>query len=185
MGLTGSEAEGDEAVRCGLATHFAASGKIRDVVQELISLPIPGDRHEAAVGIRARIERHCVRKIPAKPAFDSWVEEHFAGKASLRAIFNALRNGQSEPALARDVLHTLAERSPTALVVTFTLLSLNEGRSLEDVFDTELKAARFMIRHPDYLEGVRARILDRDNRPHWNPSKIEDVEDIGEAFLCS
>jgi enoyl-CoA hydratase/carnithine racemase len=185
MGLTGSEAKGEEAVRCGLATHFAASGKIRDIVQELISLPMLGDRHEAAVAIRARIESHCVRKIPAKPAFDSWVEEHFANKASLQAIFNAFKDTQSGPDLSRNVLHTLSERSPTALVVTFTLLSLNEGRSLEDVFETELKAARFMIRHPDYLEGVRARILDKDNQPHWNPSRIEDVEDVGEAFLCS
>jgi hypothetical protein len=62
-------------------------------------------------------------------------------------------------------------------------LSLNKGRSLEKVFDTELKAARFMIRHPDYLEGVRARILDKDNRPHWNPSKIEDVGDVKEALM--
>jgi enoyl-CoA hydratase/carnithine racemase len=185
MGLTGSEAKGEEAVRCGLATHFVESEKIGDVLQELLSLPIPGDRHDAAMLIRTQIERHCVRKVSAKPSLDSWVEEHFAGKASLHAIFNALRNAQSEPALSIDVLHALSERSPTSLMVTFTLLSLNEGRPLEDVFDTELKAARFMIRHPDYLEGVRARIFDKDNQPHWNPPNIEDVEDVGKAFLCS
>jgi enoyl-CoA hydratase/carnithine racemase len=185
MGLTGSEAKGKEAVRLGLATHFVESEKIGDVLQELISLPVAADRHEAAMAIRAQIERHCARKVPAKPPFDSWVEKHFAGKASLHAIFNALRKAQSEPALSRDVLRALSERSPTALVVTFTLLSLNQGRSLKDVFDTELKAARFMIGHPDYLEGVRARVLDKDNQPHWNPSKIEDVEDIRDALLCS
>jgi enoyl-CoA hydratase/carnithine racemase len=182
MGLTGSEAKGEESVRCGLATHFVESGKIGGVIQELTSLPVAGDRPKAAAAIRAQIEQHGVKKIPAKPAFDRWVKEHFSGKNSLQAIFTALQNAQSETALSRDVLRTLSERSPTALAVTFALLSMNQGRSLEEVFDTELKAARFMIQHPDYLEGVRARILDKDNQPRWNPSKVEDVEDIKEVF---
>jgi enoyl-CoA hydratase len=55
------------------------------------------------------------------------------------------------------------------------LLRHNEGRPLEEVFAAETRAARFIIRYPDYLEGIRARILDKDDVPHWRPFTIEEV----------
>jgi enoyl-CoA hydratase/carnithine racemase len=63
-------------------------------------------------------------------------------------------------------------------MVTFQLLRHNEGRPLEEVFEADLKAARFVLSHPDYLEGVRARLLDKDDRPRWKPDSIEKVEKI-------
>ncbi len=73
------------------------------------------------------------------------------------------------------LMHRISERSPTALVLTLRLLRHNEGGSLGQVFHTESKAARFMIHHPDYLEGVRARIMDKDNHPVWDPDTIQKV----------
>jgi hypothetical protein len=49
---------------------------------------------------------------------------------------------------------------------------------LEEVFAADLKASRFLLRHPDYLEGVRARLLDRDDRPRWRPERLDEVGDI-------
>ena len=47
---------------------------------------------------------------------------------------------------------------------------------MPEVFAAELKAAQYIVRHPDYVEGVRARILDEDNLPRWNPDKIGNVD---------
>jgi enoyl-CoA hydratase len=44
------------------------------------------------------------------------------------------------------------------------------------VFAREFRAAQFMIRHPDYLEGVRARVVDKDDQPVWRPATLEDVQ---------
>jgi enoyl-CoA hydratase/carnithine racemase len=55
------------------------------------------------------------------------------------------------------------------------LLRLNQGRPLEEVLAAEARAARFMIAHPDYLEGIRARLLDRDQRPQWQPASLKEV----------
>jgi enoyl-CoA hydratase len=59
---------------------------------------------------------------------------------------------------------------------------MNAKQPLKDVFLVEQKAASFMIRHPDYLEGVRAQILEKDHRPQWNPGTIEKVEDFNSIF---
>ncbi len=78
--------------------------------------------------------------------------------------------------LCRDAYHRMVEHSPTALVLTLKLLRHNEGRPLKEVFAAEAKTARFIIRHPDYVEGIRTHILDKDETPHWQPSTITEVE---------
>ena len=49
--------------------------------------------------------------------------------------------------------------------MTLQLLRANEGRPLPEVFHREALAAHFMISHPDYLEGIRARIINKDDNP--------------------
>ena len=64
-------------------------------------------------------------------------------------------------------------KPPTALAVTLQMLRANEARPLEEVFHREALAAHFMITHPDYLEGIRARIIDKDDQPRWQPESIK------------
>jgi enoyl-CoA hydratase/carnithine racemase len=83
-----------------------------------------------------------------------------------------------ETQLCDGVFSRLAERSPTAVVLTLKLLRHNETQPLEKVFLADLKAARFIVAHPDYVEGVRARLVDKDDEPQWQPSSIEEVGDL-------
>lgn len=66
--------------------------------------------------------------------------------------------------------------SPTALALTLKFLRHNQGRPLTEVFQSDLQAARFIINHPDYAEGVRARLIDKDNRPRWEPDNIAEIK---------
>jgi len=115
------------------------------------------------------------RDIPPKPEMDAWVAEHFAGKRSLGEIMAALHQCSLELNLCQEVFRRLGERSPTALAITLQLLRANEGRPLPEVFHREALAAHFMITHPDYHEGIRARIIDKDDQPRWQPDTIEAV----------
>jgi enoyl-CoA hydratase len=66
--------------------------------------------------------------------------------------------------------------------VTLQLLRANEGRPLTQVFHREALAAHFLISHPDYLEGIRARIIDKDDKPRWQPRTIEELRTLGAGF---
>ncbi len=70
----------------------------------------------------------------------------------------------------------LGERPPTALALK--LLRANQGRPLPEVFKREARAGHFMIRHPDSLEGIRARLIDRDDQPRWQPASLAEVGDL-------
>jgi len=129
----------------------------------------------AARQLRSHLAPFFQEDIRVNPEMDDWVATHFAGKTSIREIMNSLARCSQEDRLCQDVYRRLSERSPTALVLTLALLRHNGRRPLEEVFAAEGGAARFMIRHPDYLEGIRARILDKDDQPHWQPITTEEV----------
>jgi enoyl-CoA hydratase len=174
LALTGYELTGGECVRLGLATHLVASARLPELWTNLtgISARLSSDKSEAVGQVRGCLEALAEKNLPSRPEFDAWVAEHFAGKKSLKEMVESLRQCSLETTWCREVFERLAERSPTALALTLELLRANEGRPLPEVFQREAQAAHFMIQQPDYLEGIRARIIDKDDQPRWQPGGI-------------
>jgi enoyl-CoA hydratase len=184
LALTGYELLGAECVRLGLATHLAKASRWPELRAALENCAgeLPADKPEA-VGELERVLGHFVlQDIPAKPELDAWVAAHFAGKTSLTEIITGLKECSLAGNLCGEALGRLMERSPTALAVTLQLLRANEGRPIPEVFQREALAAHFLISHPDYLEGIRARIIDKDDQPHWQPPTIEAVGPLAGGF---
>jgi enoyl-CoA hydratase len=178
LGLTGYDMQAAECVRIGLASDYMNSADIPALIESLTQYD-PGEaRSNAALlaGIKKYSEHFFNLNIPRNPDMDSWVAQYFSGKDDLNDMLTSLSSCALQTKLCADVFASIAERSPTALVLTLKLLRHNEGRYLPEVFAAELKAAEYIIRHPDYIEGVRARLLDKDNQPRWRPDKISDVD---------
>ncbi len=184
LGLTGYEMVGAECVRLGLATHLIPRSKLSSVVWILKEQAdqLSRTKSEAVQELRALIEPLAECDIPLNPAMDDWVRAYFSGKTSLSEMLNSLSQCSLHHELCEGVFERLSERSPTALMLTLMLLRHNEGRPLEEVFRADLKAARFIINHPDYREGVRARLLDKDDHPQWKPETISKVKSIHLSF---
>lgn len=180
LGLTGYEMPGAETVRVGFATHLVPFDRLPEIKNTLegYAANLPSARIEAAQELASALEPFFDKDIAAKADMDEWVATYFQGQTSLVEIIDSLRQCSIQTRLCDQVFERLAERSPTALVVTLKLLRHNEHRPLEEVFQTELAAARFILDHPDYVEGVRARLVDKDDNPRWQPDKIEAVGDL-------
>jgi enoyl-CoA hydratase len=177
LALTGYELAGPECVRLGLATHLVPAARWPELRRALEAWParLSRDRAAAAAQLRARLAAFAAPAITPRPQLDAWVAEHFAGQASLKEIMDSLHSCSLEVPECREVLSRLGERSPTALALTLKLLRANQGRPLEEVFQREALAAYFMVQHPDYLEGIRARLIDKDDEPRWQPANIAEV----------
>ena len=187
LGLTGHEVGGDEGVRIGLATELIRTGQLAEFRRGLenFSQGLSKNKQEALVQLRDFLSPFRIEPIPAQSERDQWVATHFSGKASVQEIMNSLSQDRLHPQWSAEALQRLEERSPTALTLTLNLLRFNEFRDLEEVFSVELRAAHFMIQQPDYLEGIRARLLDKDDHPHWNPPSLDQVPslDMGKIRL--
>jgi enoyl-CoA hydratase len=177
LALTGQELPGAAGVRVGLATHLVKTAKVPGLLETLREAAgnLPPDKEAAVRRLREILAPWSEQKIPARPEMDDWVARHFAGKASVREILDSLSHCPDHRRLDPEVAARLQARSPTALVLTLALLHRHRGRPLEEVLAAEARAARFMIAHPDYLEGIRARLLDRDQRPRWQPATLAEV----------
>ena len=180
LGLTGYEMIGSECVRVGFSTHLISSADLPRIIEllEKVSGQLSLEKSEAVKQVTARVDPYLNKDIPHKPEMDDWVKTYFADKTSIVGMLEDLRQCSMFSDLCDGVFDRLWERSPTALMVTLQLLRHNEGRPVEEVFDADLKAARFLLNHPDYVEGVRARLIEKDDRPRWEPGSIEKVGDI-------
>jgi len=174
LALTGYELLGAECVRLGLASHLVEARRLPELRQALKDCAgaLPAGKPAALGRLGQVLAPFARRDIAPNPDLDAWVAERFAGKRSLQEIVAALSRCSLELTLCEEVRRRLGERSPTALAVTLQLLRANEARPLREVFHREALAAHFMITHPDYLEGIRARIIDKDDQPRWQPDSI-------------
>lgn len=115
------------------------------------------------------------------PAID-W---HFA-HATVPAILQSLRSEQcSEYAeWAQQTVKIMEGRSPTMMAVSLQQLQRGKSMNLADCFRMELGMTKQCFKHGDIIEGVRALIIDKDNKPQWNPACLADVTpDSVEAFF--
>jgi enoyl-CoA hydratase len=178
LGLTGMEMVGREAVRVGLATHFIPLRNLQEFLAGFPSLAarLSDDKGKATTQLNDSLGLRFASTIQPNPERNAWVKVHFAGKNSVADIIASLHRDPEQDQFCQEISRRLSVRSPTALTLTLALLRCHEGRPLEEVFAGEAKAAAWIIRQPDYLEGIRARILDKDHRPHWQPATLEEVQ---------
>jgi len=70
----------------------------------------------------------------------------------------------------------IARKCPTTLKTALRLVREGAGRTrFADEMAMEYRVAVRMTRRPDFIEGVRAVIVDKDNTPRWTPAALEDV----------
>ncbi len=85
---------------------------------------------------------------------------------------------------AQQTARLMRSRSPTMLCVTLRQLRCGKDMSLADCLRMELSMTQQCFEHGDFMEGVRALIIDKDNAPTWQPSRLEDVtDDVVDAFF--
>ena len=178
LGLTGYELQGTEALRLGFATHYLSTGNLEKALSHLksSSTSLKPDKNKVLQEIENVLSPFSLSDIPVNSSMNEWVKTYFSGKTSITEILSDLSQCTLESDLCEGVFNRLSERSPAATVLTLKLLRYNQGRSMEDVFKTETKAAEFILSYPDYLEGVRARLVDKDNKPRWKPETFAEAE---------
>lgn len=86
------------------------------------------------------------------------------------AIVHALA---TEPLLVK-----IATRSPTSLAAVMVTQDRARGHffGLAAILQMELRLASYLVRQPDFVEGVRATLVDKDHQPRWQPDTLDAVK---------
>ncbi|QLQ15211.1 MAG: enoyl-CoA hydratase/isomerase family protein [Micropruina sp.] len=112
-----------------------------------------------------------------------WIDECYAGDDPV-AIVRRLEGHADPDARAAGAL--LRQRAPFAVWVTLVALrrAARMG-SVADVLAQDLLIAPRMAERPDFAEGVRAQVVDKDRNPRWQHARIEDVDaaEVADVFV--
>jgi enoyl-CoA hydratase/carnithine racemase len=155
LALAGARMKGAEAVEAGLATHAVPRADL------------PALRAALLDGDAGAVARFAQPVPPGAIAAQRPAVDRCFTPATLPAIRAALAAEGSD--WAREQTQILDRMSPTSMAVTLELLRRGAGMNLAECLAMELALTRSVTRHPDFAEGVRAVLVDKDNAPRWAP----------------
>jgi enoyl-CoA hydratase len=168
--LTGAHLDGADALFLGLADHFVRSENLPALAAALES-----ETAEDAVG---RFAERAPDSVLASQR--TWIDECYAG-SDVEGILRRLRAFGGEAAKAAE---TIESKSPTAVKVALESLRRAQGMTLEQALTQEYTVGLHFLAGPDFREGSRAQVVDKDRNPHRLPATLADVRhaDVARYF---
>jgi enoyl-CoA hydratase len=167
MVLTGARLGAADCELLGLATDVVPAGQVEAVKAAMVREP------DAIERILTEYEADAGHPPIADHRDD--IDRLFAGE-TLEDVVAALKRDGGDWALAQ--LEAMRPKSPMSAKVSFRLIGgALSPASLADDLVTEYRLASRIFRSHDFLEGVRAVIVDKDNRPAWDPATLARMTD--------
>ena len=159
LALTGHRLDGAECHALGMATHYLPADRLDEAKRRIAASPGTVETILTELSAAPPAAAICARRAD--------IDRLFAADR-LEEIYAALGGDGSD--WAAETLATLKTKSPQTMKVSLKLLL--DGATMP-TFEDEMRAeyavgSRVVQRH-DFLEGVRAVIVDKDNAPKWNP----------------
>jgi len=175
LALTGNQIRAADALYTQLADVYLSRTAVEQLDTALNTLAWSHDHAADMDGVVRKLASHEHADAPltaVRPAIDL----HFS-QLTVSAIMQSLRSEQRAEYAewAQQTLKTMAGRSPTMMMVTLQQLQRGKRMSLADCFRMELDMTRQCFKHGDIIEGIRALIVDKDNKPQWQPAKLDEV----------
>jgi enoyl-CoA hydratase len=170
LGLTGARLASDDCVSLGIAQHKVAHESLPSLIQAIAQHAFDSNPRASVTQVIEQFQ------VPIK--LSTLLEQQEAIQAcfsqpTMEAILQALQHSSS--VICHDSIDMLKKKSPASLKIT--LRAMQEGAYLD--FDACMRqeyrlASRFLQGH-DFPEGIRAVIIDKDQKPQWYPPTLEQV----------
>lgn len=173
LALTGARLKGSDVAAARIATHYVPSELIPNLKSQIAHADFSG----GAAELIGEILSGLTHSVPAG-TFEAETETMNTCFAFDRAedIVKALNANGSD--WAQKQLATLKTKSPETVKVA--LKQVREGaecETFEDNMRMEYRIGWRKVQTADFIEGVRAVIIDKDNAPNWSPHTLEAVSD--------
>ena len=166
--LTGAHLGAGDALFLGLADHFVQS---QDLPR--LAVALEDESPEDAV---ARFASEAPASVLAGQR--EWIDACYASDEA-EDIVARLRGwsgpGREEAAEAAD---TIEAKSPTSVKVTLAALRRAAHLTLDEVLAQEYRAGIRFLAGPDFREGIRAQVVDKDRNPQWKPATLAEVTPV-------
>ena len=172
LALTSHRLKAADALWAGIVQAYVPSAKLGELQAALGATDLSGPEPNKKVDkVIARFAEDPGK--PTLPAMMRDVDRCFSAESLIEIVAKLKKQGGE---WADKQLVALLKLSPISMAITLEQLKRCANRSFEDTMTIEYRMSqRGMQKGHDFFEGVRALLIDKDQKPKWNPSTIEGV----------
>ncbi|MFA3791289.1 enoyl-CoA hydratase/isomerase family protein [Aliiglaciecola sp. SL4] len=179
LGLTAAKTNAADCIYIGMADRFIENAKMAEVLASIEAIDWQGDNSEHSGQITAVLRNFEQQSIAAKPTgnipahYDSI--QQLTDQNSFYDIVDAIIQQPSEDPWMSAAAAALKHGSPISACSINQTLSSTKHMSLAEVFQYELMLVTNTVRNPEFVEGVRALLIDKDKSPRWQYDSVRTV----------
>ncbi len=167
--LTGERLKTADGVAAGVASHHVRSVRFAELTEALC-----GNVSVDAI-LAAFAEPVEKGEVMAR---QTAIDQLFAGASIeeiLAAVEDVAKMDGGGTAWAAKIAAIMRGKSPTSLRIALQQMRRGKNWTFEECMQAEFRIVSRVIREHDFYEGVRAVIVDKDNKPRWRPATLAEV----------
>lgn len=160
LGLTSRRLKGKDLVSAGVATHFVPNSSLESLEEALISKISPTSEKEEIL----KIVESFSQNVPLALQNEEAITHYFSGN-SFEEIYTKIKNADDE--FGKALFADLQSGSPLSLRVIYEMLERGKSMTLKECYQMDSHLASHFVTGSDFVEGVRALLIEKDNKPVW------------------
>lgn len=160
LALTAGSVAAADAIAIGMADHFVPTDRIDDLTAALETSDVATALEQTAT----------TPPESALLADREWVDAAYEGHDLLTIV-------QRLESVRPEIAAKVRRHCPTSCAVALrSLRNAADFDGLREALDQDLRLAIRLQQRPDFVEGVRAQVIDKDRNPRWDPPTVEDLD---------
>lgn len=171
LGATGSHLNAADALASGVATHFIEAAERPSVLPGLLTIAWTGSSADDHAAIAQWLDEQASDAPMA--AESAAVPESLDATGSIADIAAGVRTLEGRSDWIDRGIAAMDAGCPTSVGIVVEQLKRAPSLSLEECFRLEMTVGTHCAREKDFVEGVRALLIDKDGAPHWQHASIE------------
>lgn len=172
LGLTGTRIFSQDCLAVGLATQCVSHESLLKIIDLIVDTPLDADAKRSVTLLLKTFEIAPEPSLLMKHKLE--IELAFS-ENTVEGIIKALKHFPSE--WCHQTAETILTKSPTSLKVTLKALQKATSLDFESCMKMEYRLVNHFLKGQDFYEGVRAAVIDKDQKPHWNPNQLNLISD--------
>jgi len=165
IGLTGTSLNGGDALALGLGTHNVSLAEHETVRARLLEVAWTGDPEVDERAVAAVLDALPPADMPE--AQISQIPETLTAAGTPAEVADRIAALEGQGTWIDGGIAAMRRGCPTTVGIVVEQLRRARSMSLAETFQLEMIVATHCANHPDFAEGVRALLIDKDNQPRW------------------
>ena len=170
LGLTGVKITSDDCLQIGIADYKVPVEAQFDLIEQLRQKKFSQDAHASVSEV--------IRLFQIPPEASLVMEKKILihdcfSLSSIEEIIEKLKNSQDY--FCQEAALAIAKKSPTSLKVALKAMQMGAYYDFDECMQQEYRLVTRFLQGHDFIEGIRAVIIDKDQTPQWQPSLLSEV----------